>query len=143
MRKTHEDSTILSSERGGPSSGIPRSASASDDPSIRAEVADLSIDARNTGIANDQLAAASDVTSQTTSARRRLKNLKSKQSYSSGGSTGGSGDRSSSGARMSSGRRSSGVSSSTPGRLCPAAVPPGGWRRRRGVERQARAPGSW
>ena len=54
MRKAQNDITILTRGRGESSSGILRSAEASGDPRIRAEVTDLSIDAKNTMIASDR-----------------------------------------------------------------------------------------
>ena len=54
MRKAQNDITILTRGRGESSSWILRSAEASGDPRIRAEVTDLSIDAKNTMIASDR-----------------------------------------------------------------------------------------
>ena len=54
MRKAPNEITVLTRGRGGSSSGIPQSAEAVGDPSIRVEETDLSLDAKNTMIASDR-----------------------------------------------------------------------------------------
>ena len=77
MRKAPNEITVLTRGRGGSSSGIPQSAEAVGDPSIRVGETDLSLDAKNTMIASDRLRAASGVATRSAAVHRRRTNLKS------------------------------------------------------------------